>query len=189
MKESKKEKAGNKEYDLKALDKSRTKARENFEHVKNTQELFEAKILDKPRTKVRGESWTSKNPKQTSAFKPRYTKGFFDFIILGGGGTGLAAAMYAARLGLKNLVLGFSHGSELPIGGVITTTNVVENYPGFIRLTGTELAEKIEKHARSYELVTIKEEKVEKVERKSGGFYVKTSNGAYLGKTILFATG
>src|SRR3989344_6139390 len=84
MKESKKEKAGNKEYDLKALDKSRTKARENFEHVKNTQELCDAKILDKPRTKVRGESWTSKNPKQTSAFKPRYTQGFFDNIFLGG---------------------------------------------------------------------------------------------------------
>ena len=43
----------------------------------------------------------------------------FDVIMIGGGGVGLAAAMYAARLGLKNLVLGFSHGSELPVGGVI----------------------------------------------------------------------
>ena len=113
----------------------------------------------------------------------------YDFIIIGAGGTGLAAAMYAARLGLKTLVLGASHGSELPVGGVITTTNVVENYPGFIRLTGTELADKIREHAESYELVEIKEEKAEKVSGKAGKFIIKTKKNEYNGKTILFATG
>src|SRR3990167_8333017 len=98
----------------------------------------------------------------------------YDFVIIGGGGTGLAAAMYASRLGLKNLVLGYSHGTELPVGGVITTTNVVENYPGFIRLTGPELAQKIEEHARSYDFVTIKEEKAESIEKKGKCFLVKT---------------
>ena len=91
----------------------------------------------------------------------------YDFIIIGAGGTGLAAAMYGARLGLKNLCLGYSHGTELPVGGVITTTNVVENYPGFIRLTGTELADKIRDHAKSYDLVTVKEEKVEETQEES----------------------
>lgn len=113
----------------------------------------------------------------------------FDFIILGAGVTGLAAAMYGARLGLKTLVLGASYGSELPIGGVITTTNIVENYPGFIKLTGEELAEAIEKHARAYELVTIKREKAEKVEELKKGFNVITKKEIYKGKTILFATG
>mgnify|MGYP001611645506 CR=1 FL=1 len=117
------------------------------------------------------------------------TKKDYDFIIIGAGGTGLAAGMYGARLGLKTLVLGASHGSELPIGGVITTTNVVENYPGFIRLTGTELADKIKEHAESYELVEIKEEKAEKVSGKAGNFMVKTKKNEYAGKTILFATG
>lgn len=112
----------------------------------------------------------------------------YDFIILGAGVTGLAAAMYAARLGLKTLCLGASHGSELPVGGVITTTNVVENYPGFIRLTGTELSEKIREHTLSYDLVTIKEEKAESVEKKDY-FFVKTDKSIYKGKTILFATG
>ena len=87
----------------------------------------------------------------------------YDFGIIGAGGTGLAAAMYAARLGLKTIVFGAPHGSELPLGGVITTTNVVENYPGFIRLTGTEIADKIRKHAQSYDLVTLKEEKVDEL--------------------------
>lgn len=113
----------------------------------------------------------------------------FDFIIIGAGVTGLAAAMYAARLGLKTLCLGTMHGTELPVGGVITTTNIVENYPGFIRLSGTELAEALEKHARSYDLVKIKEEKAESVIGKAGNFSVKTKKGEYQGKTILFATG
>src|SRR3990167_6399008 len=113
----------------------------------------------------------------------------YDFLIIGAGVTGMAAAMYAARLGLKTLCLGKSYGSELPIGGVITTTNIVENYPGFVRLTGTELAENIEKHSRSYDLATIKEEKVEKIEKKGNCFVVKTNKREYAGKTILFATG
>src|SRR3989338_6621463 len=113
----------------------------------------------------------------------------FDFIIIGAGGAGLAAAMYGARLGLKTLCLGHSHGSEMPLGGVITTTNVVENYPGFIRLTGTELADKLIEHAKSYDLVTLKEEKVDEVKKDKSDFVVKTSETEYKGKTILFATG
>ena len=112
----------------------------------------------------------------------------YDFIILGAGVTGLSAAMYAARLGLKTLCLGSSHGSELPIGGVITTTNIVENYPGFIRLTGTELSDKIRDHSLSYDLVTIKEERVENIDKKTS-FIIKTNKNQYTGKTILFATG
>jgi len=113
----------------------------------------------------------------------------YDFIIIGAGGAGLAAAMYGARLGLKTLCLGHSHGTEMPLGGVITTTNVVENYPGFIRLTGTELADKIKEHAQSYDLVTLKEEKVDEVKKLGDLFTVKTSENIYQGKTILFATG
>ncbi len=113
----------------------------------------------------------------------------YDFLIIGAGVTGLAAAMYGARLGLRTLCLGATHGSELPVGGVITTTNIVENYPGFIRLSGPELAEEIRKHAVSYELVTIREEKAESVERNAQEFAVKTEKDAYHTKTVLFATG
>ena len=113
----------------------------------------------------------------------------YDFIIIGAGVTGLAAAMYGARLGMRTLCLGMTSGAELPIGGVITTTNVVENYPGFIRLTGPELSDAIYKHAASYELVTIKEEKVTEVQKKGKGFVVKCENKEYNAKTVLFATG
>jgi len=113
----------------------------------------------------------------------------YDFIIIGAGGTGLAAAMYSARLGMKTLVLGATHGSELPIGGVITTTNYVENYPGFKKILGFELAKNLEEHAREYDLVEIKDEKVEKVEKNGKGFLVKSEKEEYIGKSILFATG
>jgi len=113
----------------------------------------------------------------------------YDFIILGAGGAGLAGAMYGARLGLKTLVLGYTTGSELPVGGVITTTNVVENYPGFAKISGLVLAKEIEKHARSYDLVTIKHEKAIEVKKQGKEFLVKTEKSEYNSKTILFATG
>jgi len=117
------------------------------------------------------------------------TKNIYDLIIVGAGGVGLAAGMYSARLGLKTLILGNAHGSELPIGGVITTTHLVENYPGFISLSGTELAKKLEEHARQYELVEIKEQYVEEVKKSKNLFSVKTKKEEYISKTILFATG
>ncbi|MFQ5531418.1 MAG: NAD(P)/FAD-dependent oxidoreductase, partial [Candidatus Nanoarchaeia archaeon] len=126
----------------------------------------------------------------TKSSKQKSSKGNnYDFIIIGGGGVGLAAGMYGARLGLKTLVLGHAHGSELPVGGVITTTNIVENYPGFIKLTGQELAEKIENHARAYDNVEIKEEKATEVKKQKNCFLVKTDKSSYIAKAILFATG
>ncbi|MBT6183043.1 FAD-dependent oxidoreductase, partial [archaeon] len=65
-----------------------------------------------------------------------------------------------------------------------------ENYPGFQKLTGTELAKKIEDHARSYDLVTIKEEPVSKVEKKSEKkFIVTAEKKKYNAKAVIFATG
>lgn len=113
----------------------------------------------------------------------------YDFIIIGAGVAGLAAAMYGARLGMKTLCLGAAHGSEMPLGGLITTTKTMENYPGFEKISGSELAEKIRKHAEAYELATIKEELAKDVEKNEKVFIVKTEKGKYSGKTILFATG
>src|SRR3989338_769024 len=121
--------------------------------------------------------------------KKKSTGKNYDFLVLGAGGTGLAAAMYAARLGLRTLVLGHSHGTELPIGGIITTTHIVENYPGFTKISGPELAREIEKHALSYDLVSVKGGKALQIKKKKGIFIVKTEKTDYKTKTILFATG
>ena len=60
-----------------------------------------------------------------------------DLLIVGGGCAGLGAAIYARRFNMDVLVL--TEG----LGGTITTTHLVENYPGFISLTRQELADKL----------------------------------------------
>ncbi len=110
-------------------------------------------------------------------------KNYYQTIIIGGGPTGLAAGMYAGRLGLKTLVL------TKTLGGTIILTDVVENYPGFKRLTGLELTEHLKEHALDYNLVAIKEEEVMDVRKSKDLFEVKTEDNTYIGKTLIFATG
>lgn len=104
-------------------------------------------------------------------------------IIIGGGPVGLGAGMYAGRLGLKTLVL------TKVVGGTIILTDVVENYPGFKRLTGQELTDKLKEHALDYEMVEIKEEEVADVKKEKDLFKITTENGSYKSKTVIFATG
>lgn len=114
-----------------------------------------------------------------------------DLIIIGAGVVGLGTAMYAGRLDLDTLVLGEASGTENAIGGTITLTEIVENYPGFKKLTGSELAKKIEEHAKDYDCVEIKNEKAIKVMKgeDKNCFKVKTKNNEYRTLAIVFATG
>ncbi|MBI2546383.1 FAD-dependent oxidoreductase [Candidatus Woesearchaeota archaeon] len=114
----------------------------------------------------------------------------YDVIIIGGGVVGYGTAMYCGRLNLKTLVI------EGKPGGTIILTDVVENYPGFIRLTGQELADKVKEHAQDYSKhVRFAEEKAIKVEKfpaKNGHhhFRVHTDEEHYHdAKTVIFATG
>ena len=107
----------------------------------------------------------------------------YDTIIIGGGVAGLAAAMYAGRLELKTLVLSDK------TGGTIILTDVVENYPGFIRLTGQELADKIREHALSYPVEMVEEKATDVKKCHDKCFVVYTESRSYHTKTIIFATG
>ena len=109
-----------------------------------------------------------------------------DLVIIGAGCAGLAAGMYAARFNMKTLIIGES------LGGLIILTDIVENYPGFEKLTGSELAEKLRKHALAAgaKIMNEKVEAVEKVKGKDGfKFRIKTLSNEYLAKSIIFATG
>lgn len=107
----------------------------------------------------------------------------YDTIIIGAGCAGLAAAMYAGRLNMKTLLIGDN------IGGTITFTDTVENYPGFVKLSGQELADNLRRHAESYEIEKA-EIKVTKIRKEHNCFLVETDEGrTFQGKTIIFATG
>ncbi|MHA2139983.1 MAG: NAD(P)/FAD-dependent oxidoreductase [Candidatus Thorarchaeota archaeon] len=107
----------------------------------------------------------------------------YDLVVVGSGVTGFGAAMYAARLDLSVAVIGDVDG------GTITLTDDVANYPGFIQVTGKELADNLKEHALDYP-VTIETGKVEDVfQDDQDFFYVITSNKTFLAKAVLFATG
>ena len=106
----------------------------------------------------------------------------YDVIIIGSGVVGLGASVYSRRFNLKTLILG-----EL-LGGTITRTHLVENYPGFVSLSGQELADHFIEHAKSVQ-AEIKLERVKKIIKNEKGFNVITNQNEYSSKTIIFATG
>lgn len=65
-----------------------------------------------------------------------------DLIILGAGAAGLTAAIYAKRAGLDALVM-----EKGVVGGQITTTSEVENWPGIKQISGFDLAASLQEHA------------------------------------------
>ncbi|MFW9960919.1 MAG: NAD(P)/FAD-dependent oxidoreductase [Candidatus Thorarchaeota archaeon] len=107
----------------------------------------------------------------------------YDLVIIGSGVTGYGAAMYAARLDLSVVVIGNVDG------GTITLTDDVANYPGYIQLTGKELADKIKEHALDYPIFTETGTVVDIFRDKQNFFYIITENKSFLAKSIIIATG
>ena len=107
----------------------------------------------------------------------------YDLVVIGSGVTGYSAAMYAARLDLKVAVIGNVEG------GTITLTDDVANYPGYIQLTGQQLADKIKEHALDYPIYVESGTVTDVFQANQKFFYVVTENKTYLAKTVLFATG
>lgn len=109
----------------------------------------------------------------------------YDFAIIGGGSTGYAAAMYAGRLNLKTVL--FAGGTP---GGLIITTDIVENYPGFKRISGFDIFENMRAHARDYKVDEV-ESDVLRIERDAEAktFTIHAKDVVTLARTVLFATG
>ena len=106
----------------------------------------------------------------------------YDLAIIGGGPTGLTAAIYAARAEMRTVVL-----EKSAPGGQIQNTMMVENYPGFPEITGAELAERFHEHARKFgaeiRVGTVKNLHYE------GDVHIVTDEGEIYARAALIATG
>jgi thioredoxin reductase (NADPH) len=109
-----------------------------------------------------------------------------EVIIIGSGPAGYTAGIYAARAGLKPLLI----ASSVEAGGELMKTTEVENYPGFPEgLMGPELMDHFRAQAERFGTEILLEDVVE-VDLKNDVKIVKTGAGeTYEAKTVILATG
>jgi len=109
----------------------------------------------------------------------------YDVAIIGLGTAGYTAAIYAARYKLTALLVGEVEG------GLGIAAAEVGNWPGDIEVAGTKLMERMKKHAESFEEVTHKQARIEKVKKSAeGSFTLKYQDGTTeQARAVIFATG
>ena len=104
-------------------------------------------------------------------------------IILGSGPAGYSAGIYAARAGLNPILI-----TGLEIGGQLTTTTDVENWPGdHDDLQGPDLMERMKNHAEKFDVKIINDH-IEEVNVKDKPIELK-GNDTYLAESLIIATG
>ena len=104
-------------------------------------------------------------------------------IILGSGPAGYSAGIYAARAGLNPILI-----TGLEIGGQLTTTTDVENWPGdHDDLQGPDLMERMKNHAQKFDVKIINDH-IEQVNVKDKPIELK-GNDTYLTESLIIATG
>jgi thioredoxin reductase (NADPH) len=105
-------------------------------------------------------------------------------LIIGSGPAGLSAALYAARANLAPIVL-----SGMELGGQVSVTHQVENYPGFPDgIEGPKLVENFQKQAERFG-AKIEFDAATEVDLSSRPFRVKTWGNEYLSETLILSTG
>lgn len=108
----------------------------------------------------------------------------YDVIIIGGGPAGFTAALYAARANLSAMVI-----EKFAPGGQMATTEIVENYPGFVEgINGFELGMQMKKGAERFGVKT-KLAEVKSVELDKNPKLIHTSKDTFEAKTVILALG
>jgi thioredoxin reductase (NADPH) len=108
----------------------------------------------------------------------------YDVIIVGGGPAGLTAGLYTSRSRLRSVLI--DNGL---LGGQMTTTELVENYPGFPHgIAGDELSHLMEEQAKRFGLEIVSQYVVE-VKLEGDKKVVKTEEGTYISDALIICTG
>jgi thioredoxin reductase (NADPH) len=108
----------------------------------------------------------------------------YEVIIIGGGPGGLTAGLYTSRARLSTLLI-----ESALFGGQMTTTELIENYPGFPQgVTGDELSRLMEDQAKKFGMKTVTQEVV-KVSLEGDMKVVQTYESAYRCEALIVSTG
>jgi thioredoxin reductase (NADPH) len=111
-------------------------------------------------------------------------KKIYEVIIIGGGPAGLTAGLYTSRSRLNTLLIEIGL-----LGGQMTTTEMIENYPGFPQgITGDELSRLMEEQAKRFGLEVVSQEAVE-VKTDGELKIVKADDAIYHCKALIICTG
>jgi thioredoxin reductase (NADPH) len=112
------------------------------------------------------------------------TSSNYEAAIIGAGPAGLTAAIYLGRSKIDTIIF-----ENLIPGGYITSTDYIENYPGFPDgISGGKLGELFSKHASNFG-VTIESQEVIGIYINASGKIIKTQNKEFTASAIIIATG
>lgn len=107
----------------------------------------------------------------------------YDIIVVGAGPAGLTAALYARRANKSVLLV-----EKSTFGGQITHSPRVENYPGFLEMSGNEFADKLLEQVMAHG-AEIELDEVKSVEKSDTGFTVTSRHSTFEAKSVILATG
>ena len=109
----------------------------------------------------------------------------YDVIIIGSGPAGLTSAIYTARSRFKTLIL-----EKAIVGGQVTVTAEVENYPGFVEpINGFLLMNSFENQAKKFGAEIKTGVEVKKIDKKNNLFLIDAGEQVYKSKVLIIATG
>lgn len=106
----------------------------------------------------------------------------YDVIIIGLGASGVSASIYAKRSGLNVCVINYG----IP-GGIISTSSIVENYPGFKSISGSDFAFNLFEQFNNLDVPLFNEEVINIIDEDIKE--VKTKNNIYKAKKLIICSG